>query len=140
MHGLTPTQARAPGAVLHSQPQLRFHLRVEGSKEAFVLVGFRTRVPLIYEGPNQSIEQFEQNLDKAATHRLLAISNVDPAGALSVTGNISEHRTEGSELDYWHAVATSQPAPEGFDRLDVPAGLWVVFETQGTSPKVLQYL
>ncbi|WP_129660530.1 AraC family transcriptional regulator [Rothia uropygialis] len=149
VHGLTPTQARAPGAVLHSQPQLRFHLRVEGSndmqhrivnKEAFGLVGFRTRVPLIYEGPNQAIEQFEQNLDKAATDRLLAISDVDPTGPLAVTDNISERRIEGSEVDYWHVVATSQPAPEGFDRLDVPAGLWVVFETQGKSPEVLQYL
>lgn len=149
LHGLTPSQARRPGAVLHSQPQLRFHLRVEGStdmkhrivdKEAFGLVGLKTRVPLVYEGPNPAIEEFDRNLDPAVVHQLAAMSDTEPTGTLAVTDNVDESRAEGSELDYWRAIATSQQAPEGFDYLPIPAGLWVIFETEGKFPEALQYL
>ncbi|WP_310208579.1 AraC family transcriptional regulator [Paenarthrobacter nitroguajacolicus] len=147
MHGLTPSEARQPGAVLHSQPQLRFHLRVEGKntmkhriedKPAFRLIGVKARVPLVHEGPNQSIIDFQRGLDPAVTQRMLGLADLDPSGPLSVTDNIDEQRTEGSELDYWHAVASSQTAPQGLDFLDVPGGLWVVFETEGKFPDVLQ--
>nr|WP_306422831.1 helix-turn-helix domain-containing protein [Paenarthrobacter aurescens] len=149
MHGLTPSEARQPGAVLHSQPQLRFHLRVEGNtdmkhriedKPAFRLIGLKARVPLVHEGPNQAIIDFQKGLDPAVTKRMLECADTDPAGPLSVTDNIDEQRTEGSGLDYWHAVASSKPAPEGFDVLEVPAGLWVVFEAEGKFPEVLQHM
>lgn len=147
MHGLTPSEARQPGAVLHSQPQLRFHLRIEGNtdmkhriedKEAFRLVGLKARVPLVHQGPNQAIIDFQRNLDPAATKRLLQVANTEPSGPLSVTDNIDDQRTEGSQLDYWHAVATTNPAPDGFDSMEVPAGLWVVFQAEGKFPDVLQ--
>jgi AraC family transcriptional regulator len=147
MHGLTPSEARQPGAVLHSQPQLRFHLRVEGNtdmkhrivdKAAFRLIGLKARVPLVHEGPNQAIIEFQRSLDPAVTKRLLEFADADPTGPLSVTDNIDERRAEGSELDYWHAVASSKPPQEGFHTLEVPAGLWVVFETEGKFPDVLQ--
>lgn len=147
MHGLTPSEARRPGAVLHSQPQLRFHLRVEGNtdmkhrivdKGAFHLIGLKARVPLVHSGPNQAIIDFQRSLDPALTARLLELADTDPSGPLSVTDNINEQRTEGSELDYWHAVASTKAAPEGLDSLRVPAGQWVVFETEGKFPEVLQ--
>ncbi|ABM09912.1 AraC family transcriptional regulator [Pseudarthrobacter sp. PvP004] len=147
MHGLNPSQARLPGAVLHSQPQLRFHVRVEGNtdmkhriedKPAFRLIGLKARVPLVHEGPNHAIIEFQRGLDPAVTARMLELADADPAGPLSVTDNMEEQRTEGSELDYWHAVASTKPAPPGFDSLEVPAGLWVVFETEGKFPEVLQ--
>ena len=156
-HGLTPTEARRPGAVLRSQPKLRFHLRVEGStnmhhrivdKDAFRLVGMRTRVPVVYEGPNSAIEQFERSIDRAAVDRLSALSSAEPHGSLAVTITIDEPGTaastevnaEGSTVEYWRAVATTQPAPDGLDSLEVPAGLWVVFEAEGAFPEALQHL
>lgn len=147
MHGLSPSEARLPGAVLHSQPQLRFHRRVEGNtdmkhriedKEAFRLIGLKARVPLVYEGPNNAIIEFQRGVDPSVTKRLLELADMDPAGPVSVTDNLEEQRTEGSELDYWHAVASTQAAPEGFESLEVPAGLWVVFEAEGKFPEVLQ--
>ncbi|GAA3269486.1 helix-turn-helix domain-containing protein [Paenarthrobacter aurescens] len=147
MHGLSPSEARLPGAVLHSQPQLRFHLRVEGNTDmkhriedrpAFRLIGLKARVPLVHQGPNNAIIEFQRGLDPSVTKRLLELADMEPAGPLSVTDNIEEERTEGSELDYWHAVASTKPAPEGFESLEVPAGLWVVFEAEGKFPGVLQ--
>ncbi|MEV7663836.1 AraC family transcriptional regulator [Paenarthrobacter sp. NPDC089316] len=148
MHGLTPSEARRPGAVLHSQPQLRFHLRIEGNtdmkhrivdKAAFRLIGLKTRVPLVHEGPNQAIMDFQRSLDPTVTKQMLEWSNTDPSGPLSITDNIDEQRAEGSELDYWHAAASTETAPPaGFASLEVPAGQWVVFETEGKFPEVLQ--
>jgi len=147
MHGLSPSEARLPGAVLHSQPQLRFHLRVEGNtdmkhriedKPAFRLIGLKARVPLVHQGPNNAIIEFQRGLDPTVTKRLLEFADTDPAGPLSITDNIEEQRSEGSELDYWHAVASTQQAPEEFESLEVPAGLWVVFEAEGKFPEVLQ--
>jgi AraC family transcriptional regulator len=43
-------------------------------------------------------------------------------------------------VDYWRAAATTRPAPEGLDCLEVAAGHWVVFETEGAFPEVLQRL
>lgn len=147
MHGLTPSEARQPGAVLHSQPQLRFHVRIEGNtvmkhrivnKEAFRLIGLKVRVPLVHEGPNPAIIEFHRSIDPDATTRLMALADTEPSGLLSVTDKIDEERSEGSELDYWHAVASTQPAPEGFESLDIPACQWVVFETEGKFPDALQ--
>ena len=149
MHGLTPSQARRPGAVLHSQSQLRFHLRIEGSadmrhrivnKGAFGLIGLKARVRLIYEGPNPEIEEFERNLDPAVRPRLAELSDAEPFGLLAVTDSLEEPGTEGTELDYWRAVASSHSGPDGFDSMEVPAGLWVVFETEGKFLEALQHL
>ncbi|MGW9550215.1 AraC family transcriptional regulator [Citricoccus zhacaiensis] len=149
LHGMTPTEARRPGAVLHSQPQLRFHLTVEGTtdvkhriieKAAFTLVGVNTRVPLIHEGDNAVIADFERSIDPDLRTQLAELSDQEPAGSVAVTVNIDEARAEGSFLDYWRAVATTRPTPAGLGSLDVPAGLWVVFDTEGDFPEALQQL
>lgn len=149
LHGLTPSQARAPGARLHSQPQLRFHLRVEGSSqveyriqhtEPFTLAGYRTRVPLVHSGPNRSIEDFEKGLDKDGTARLHSLPTTAPTGPLAVTCNIDDPGAEGSMLDYWHAVATTAEVPAEFDTLSVPNEKWVVFGASGPFPEALQQL
>ncbi len=149
MHGMTPSQARRPGALLRSQPQLRFHLRIEGttdmkhrivSKDAFRLVGRKARVRIVHEGPNPDIEQFERGLDPAVRPLLEELSDTEPRGLLSVTDTIERPEEEGSEVDYWRAAATSRPAPEDLDSLEVPAGRWVVFEAEGAFPEALQRL
>ncbi|WP_404286405.1 helix-turn-helix domain-containing protein [Glutamicibacter arilaitensis] len=149
LHGLTPSQARRPGAVLHSQPRLRIHIRIEGSHEMkhrieelgeFRLVGFTTRVPLIHEGPNPHIIEFQRNLVPEQMVRLRQLADPGLPGMVSASINIEESRAEGSQLDYWQAVATSLEAPQGFETLEVRAGTWVVFEAEGKFPDVLQHL
>ena len=148
MHGLTPSRARWPGTVLHSQSQLKFHLTIEGStdvkyrivnKDAFRVVGFRARVPLVALGRNETMERFEESIDPAASEKLEGISNVDPVGILGVTAYLDE-QGEDTEVDYWHAVATTAETPEGFDSLEVPAGQWVVFTGEGVFPESMQQL
>ena len=149
LHGITPSQARRPGASLRSQPRLRFHLHVEGSTHveyqiskapAFRLAGFSTRVPLVHSGANTAIEEFEKGLDQEAKARLHSLSDREPSGPLGVSINLDDPRAEGMMLDYWHAVATTAQVPEEFESMDVPASTWVVFETQGSFPESLQQL
>ena len=108
------------------------------TKEAFRLVGLKTRVSLVHEGPNPGIEEFERSLDPAVDLVLAGLSDVEPVGPLAITDDLDDPSTEGTDLDYWHAVATTVEAPEGLEQLEVPAGSWVVFETEGPFPHALQ--
>src|SRR5699024_10805229 len=117
-HGLTPTQAREPGAMLRSQSQLKIRISIEGTynvpyrieeKPAFHLVGYNTQVPIVALGTNETIQQFEMSLDKQATTALATLSNVEPHGKLSVTEYLADDETQ---VIYWHAVATTTPPPD----------------------------
>lgn len=94
----------------------------------------------MHEGPNPAIEAFNQSVDRTALAKLKELSDVEPHGVLSVTDNISGDRSEGSELDYYLAVATTQEAPEGLASLPLPAGSWAVFSGKGPDITTIQYL
>ncbi|WP_432010662.1 AraC family transcriptional regulator [Streptomyces cucumeris] len=152
MHGIGPGEARRDGAALHSQPRMSFRLIVEGSvsmryriveKEEFRVVGRRARVPLVHEGHNTAIMDFVRGIGPETLARLEALSDQEPRGIVAVTDNLDDSRTEGTELDYYHAVVTGGGAPSGpgdLDTLAVPAGDWAVFEVSGEFPQVIQYL
>lgn len=149
VHGVGPEGARCPGVVLRSQPRLTFTITIEGSttmnyriveKDAFTLVGLRTRIPLIYEGVNPTAAEFAERISDKQWARIADLSDQEPVGALSVHDAISPSREEGTELDYYVAAARSGPVPEDLDRLDVPALRWLVLESNGAFPVALQEL
>lgn len=151
VHGVGPGEARREGAVLTSQPRMSFRLVIEGrssmeyrvvEKEAFRVVGRRARVPLVHEGVNPAIAEFLRGIPAATVERIAALSAGEPAGLLSVVDKLDPGRAEGTELDYYHAVVAAPDAelPAEFDRLDVPAGSWAVFDSTGPFPQTLQYL
>lgn len=151
MHGVGPGEARRTGAALVSQPRLTFRLTVEGSssmqyrvqdRPAFTVTGFKTRIPLIHSGPNQAIIDFVRGLDRAAVEQLEKLSGQEPHGIVAVCDDIDPSRTEGTELDYYHAVITPAPAPapEGITVLPVPPGTWAVFTASGPAPQAIQQL
>ncbi|MDA0563366.1 AraC family transcriptional regulator [Streptomonospora sp. S1-112] len=136
VHGITPGQARRTGAALVSQSRLAFRLTVEGStqmryrildKDAFALVGPRTRIPTVAEGPNPDMIAFTEAVDDATWQRLEELSDQEPRGALSVSVALEEGGDFGEEIDYYVAAATTAPTPEGMERLEVPATTWAVF-------------
>lgn len=156
VHGASPTQVRADGGPLHTQPQLRFRLTVEGStpmdarivhRPTLYLTGRSVRVPLIYDGVNPHIAEFVASIPAEESARLVSLSNMGdagPAGILAVTDSDPE-AVEGSELTYLHGVAVAAgesedevPGTGEFDVLEVPAGDWVVFRSEGPHPQALQ--
>lgn len=161
VHGVGPSQARRTGAALCSQPRMSFRLVVEGSssmryrivrKDAFQLVGPRTRIPLVHLGQNTAITQFVRGIGQRTLRALEELSDQEPPGVIAATSNIEAPRTEGSLLDYHHGVVTGAVAPEVVARIaaledrsdlavvDVPAGEWAVFQTSGQAPEAIQYL
>ncbi|MEV6374526.1 AraC family transcriptional regulator [Micromonospora musae] len=149
VHGAGPGDVRRDGGPLRAQPQLRFHLTVEGSipmdtriadRPAFRLAGHATRVPLIHHGVNPHIQQHITALPPQEHVRLKALGDTEPAGLLQVCDDVEPDAAEGSELTYLHGVALSgdTPVPDDLDAIEVPAGKWAVFRTAGPYPQALQ--
>jgi AraC family transcriptional regulator len=149
VHGVSPGDVRRDGGPLRSQPTLRFRLTVEGStmldtrltdRPAFRLVGHAARVPLIHVGANPHIQAHIASLPPTEHARLKELSSSEPAGLLQVSADVDPDYTEGSELTYLHGVAIDEEsaAPADLDVIDVPAGMWAVFRTEGAYPQTLQ--
>ncbi|MBT1676387.1 AraC family transcriptional regulator [Curtobacterium aurantiacum] len=149
VHGVSVGSVKRNGGPLRTQPQLRFRLTVEGNitmdtritdRPAFLLVGHATRVPLIHEGMNPHIQAHIGSLPAAEHARLKALSDTEPSGLLQVSADVDPDYTEGSELTYLHGVAVAGKAPMigDLDTIEVPAGTWAVFRTEGEYPAALQ--
>lgn len=149
VHGVGPSDVRRDGGPLRTQPQIRFRLTVEGNitmdtriadRPAFRLVGHAARVPLIHEGVNPHIQSHIASLPPAEHSRLKALSNTEPGGLLQVSADVDADYTEGTELTYLHGVAISDETepPDGLDVIEVLAGSWAVFRTEGEYPGALQ--
>lgn len=149
VHGVGPGDVRRDGGPLHTQSQIRFRLTIEGSitmdtriadKPAFRLIGHAARVPLIHEGVNPHIQAHIASLPVSEHARLKDLSNTEPSGLLQVSADVDPDYTEGSELTYLHGVAVtdSTEVPSDLDIIEVPAGTWAVFHTEGDYPAALQ--
>jgi len=149
VHGAGPSDVRRDGGPLRSQPQLRFHLTVEGKSPmdtriadlpAFRLIGHAARVPLIHEGPNPHIQAHIARIPTAEHARLKALGDAEPHGLLQVSADVDPDAAAGSELTYLHgvAIADGTAAPADLDVLEVPAGAWAVFRVSGDYPANLQ--
>lgn len=147
MHGITPSEARKNGHSLKAFPRMSFQLSVKGGsemnyriveKEAFSIVGFKKRVPLVFEGVNPEIAAMWQSLTPETISELKKLSNIEPSGLISASTNFSERTTENSELDHYIGAATTNKCPENLSELKVASSTWAVFEAVGPFPETLQ--
>lgn len=149
VHGVAPADVRRDGGPLRTQPQIRFHLTVEGKtpmdtrivdRPAFRLIGHATRVPLLHEGVNPHIQAHIAALPATEHDRLRALSNGEPAGLLQVSADVDPDYTEGTPLTYLHGVAVDvdDDIPGDMDVIDVDGGTWAVFRVEGEYPAALQ--
>lgn len=149
VHGVSVGDVKRTGGPLRSQPQLRFRLTVEGNitmdtritdRPAFRLVGHAIRVPLIHEGINPHIQAHIAAIPAAEHARLKALGDTEPAGLLQVSADVDPDYIEGSQLTYLHGVAVADTVRlvDDLDVVEVPAGTWVVFRTEGEYPAALQ--
>ena len=149
VHGVGLRDVRRDGGPLRTQPQIRFRLTVEGNitmdaritdRPAFRLIGHAARVPLIHEGVNPHIQAHIASLPATEHERLKGLGDTEPAGLLQVSADVDPDYTEGSELTYLHGVAVTGAAglPDDLDEIEVPAGTWAAFRTEGEYPASLQ--
>jgi AraC family transcriptional regulator len=151
MHGLTPSEARRPGAVLRSQPRVSFHLTIKGRSDMrhrlsqldhFRIAGRKTRIPIVPSGENDAISEFHATLPDDLPARLLEFADIDALpGVLFVTDDNAEDEHGDATCDYYVAVATTATdLPSDLDQLDVGASTWVTFEGDGPLPQAIQNL
>ena len=151
VHGIGPTEARRTGAVLRSQPPLRFSLSVKGTtpmqyrltdQAPFTLVGQRRTMPLVHHGPNPDMEHFRAQLGRNTLADISALSTRTPTGVLAVSTDFAENRADGSTFEFWYAAATDHPpAPDnGYETLPVPAHTWLVLSSQTAQTYDIQQL
>lgn len=148
LHGILPSEARSENIKLKAYPRMTFQLSIKGGcemnyriveKGPFKIVGFKKRVPIIFEGVNPEIVKMTKLLTPEVIKQLKAISNVEPTGIVSASAYFSEGRMEEKgELDHYIGVATSNNETVDFDVLKIDASAWAVFEAIGSFPETLQ--
>ncbi|HHV13063.1 MAG TPA: AraC family transcriptional regulator [Clostridiales bacterium] len=148
LHGILPSEARSENIQLKAYPRMSFQLSIKGGsemnyriveKKSFKLVGFKKRVPVIFEGVNPEIAKMTELLTPEVIKQLKAISDVELRGIISASTNFSEGRMEGEgELDHYIGVATSSNETADFDVLKIDSSTWAVFESIGPFPETLQ--
>ncbi|MBM7868494.1 helix-turn-helix domain-containing protein [Heliobacterium gestii] len=147
LHGVNPTEARKRDVVLKAFPPMTFQLIIKGGnemdyriveKDAFQIAGIKKRITLVYEGVNTQMNDMWSRLTEKDFIELKQLSNVEPRGVLCVSANFTEDRAEGTMLDQYIGVATTQTVPERWTVLPVDASAWAVFTAIGEFPKALQ--
>ncbi len=142
--GVSPSEAKCPGARLSLFPRLSFSLAVTGAEPLSWRIvpwggmrlvgvslpcGFPGEEPLAQMGDEgrEALHRFWGGASSAGSiEGLLALSDGSgPGGVLGV--NVSE----GGESSYRIAVASAAEAPDWADEIHVPGGTWAVFDCTG---------
>ena len=150
LHGITPTEARHPGAPLKAYPPMTFQLTVRGGnpmnyriveKDAFRIIGIMKRVPIVFHGVNPDIAAMWASLNAEMMTQLKQLSNVEPQGLISASIHFDEGRmNEQGSLDHYIGAASTLECPGHFAQLEVAASTWAVFEAVGPFPDTLQHV
>jgi AraC family transcriptional regulator len=79
------------------------------------------------------VPQMWSRLPVETMTKLQALSNLEPSGVLGVCANMRDNG-----FDYWIAAASTKECPAEFEKLDIPAAQWAVFEIVGAIPEAIQ--
>ena len=142
VHGIAPSAAKQECVRLKAFPRIRFKLVLKGDtemeyqivkKEAFRIVGFRTRIPKDQDESFRVVPEFWAETGPRLGE-LIPLMSPDMEGVLGVcTCHLEENF-------YYIAVASSEPVPAGLCEWTVPAATWAVFSGCGRLPMDIQNL
>lgn len=132
-HGITPSQAREPGASLRSFAPMHIKVTLEGGgmldyriveKASFTIVGIKRRF-----NSETSYQEIPKYWSEWAS---------DMRGLKGMFGVCMD--MEGKDFDYWIAdlYAPWKDIPEGCGTAQIPGGLWAEFTCKGPLPDSLQ--
>lgn len=144
LHGVSPSDARTPGAPLKAFPRISFQLSLKGDKEleyrivqkeAFIAVGKSIRTTA-KEGENSKvIPRFWQDSNADGTVRRIAALGTTE----DVLGICYDMQEGGDEFKYAIAVETDTAAHNGDgETIRIPAATWAVFTSVGPMPGAIQ--
>lgn len=136
MHGISPLDAKKPGAKLKAFSPISFQISIKGEsamnysiqeKESLRLVGIKEEVSTDNGQNFVRIPKMWQEVCQSGKYMdIVKLSNGKPAGIMGACANFKE-----GAFEYYIASASDQAAPEGMSELTVAEGTWVVFECLG---------
>lgn len=147
VHGIAPSAARQEGTRLKSYQPISFKITIRGEmemnyriekKESFRVVGVKLECPWTPEREEGFVEVpkfWAKHSKKGTIPKLCSQMNQEPVGILGIS--VGDWQTAGS-FDYYIAVSSSQPVPEGMFAYEVPASTWAIFECKGPMPTSIQ--
>lgn len=145
VHGVSPAAAHSEGVPLRAYLRISFKISIKGdnqmnykieTKDSFRIVGAKKHFSMDLEESFAKVPLFWQETAQAGLlPKLCSLINQPPLGVMGVTTCMN-----GSDFDYYIAVATDQPVPDGMREYEVPACTWAVFECIGPMPNSIQEL
>ena len=145
VHGVSPAAARAEGVPIKAYPRISFKLSIRGeaemtyrieNREAFRIVGAKRSYQMDVEGNFAEIPQFWGEMAQAGLiPRLCALMDGGLPGVLGICTCMS-----GREFDYYIAVTSDVPLPDGLAEYEIPACTWAIFDCIGPMPQAIQAL
>jgi AraC family transcriptional regulator len=145
VHGVSPVAARSEGASLKAYPRISFRISIRGdtemnykieTKEAFRIVGVKKHFPMDMEESFAKVPLFwQENIQAGIIPKLCKLSGNPSQGVMGVSACM-----DGKDFDYYIAVASEQPVPDGMAEYEIPACTWAIFECVGPMPEAIQTL
>lgn len=140
MHGVTPSAAREPGAMLKAYPRISFYLTLKGDKEmeykivereSFKMFGKSMKATLVDGHCFKAIPEFWKKCHEDGTcERIREIAGYPPGkeiNAKQIGSAIYGHKPDGN---FKYAIVAEHPGDvmiEPFEVLDIPKATWAVF-------------
>lgn len=144
VHGISPSEARRPGAELKAHPRISFHLSLKGDqemdyrmvkREAFDVIGKSIQVSMENGENNRRIPAFWGECHADGT--LAALAEIGPGRELLGICSMPP----GEELLTYLVAVESDPGaavPEGYVTWTVPAAAWAVLPSVGPVTPAIQ--
>ncbi|MFV0352994.1 MAG: effector binding domain-containing protein [Oscillospiraceae bacterium] len=147
VHGVAPSTARQEGIDLKAYPPISFKITIRGEaemnyriekKDAFRIIGAKLEATWTAE-KQEAFEQvpkfWGEQYQNGLIPRLCQYMDGQPEGVLGVS--VGDWQQDGT-FNYYIAVSSTQPLPEGLSEYEVPASTWAVFECRGAMPFSIQ--
>lgn len=146
-HGLSPTDARKSLKKVKSYNRLAIQVSMKGAepmkyaiveKEAFRLAGIKREYSLDNEENQKGISKLWDEVNSDGTcDELIRLNNGDLKAILGVCV-VPEERRNQNLIEYWVAAEYAGEEPDGFQKIDIPASKWAIFEVHGAMPDAIQ--
>ncbi|WP_312106145.1 AraC family transcriptional regulator [Lachnoclostridium sp.] len=140
IHGITPQEARVPGAKLKLYPRISFQISIKGAEvmkyriekmDGFCLAGISREIS-INNGENfKLIPKMWEELNSDGTCD--RIVNLNGRKEEAMYGVCYDFHFEEERFRYMIAIKPEGQMPEGYEVLEVPEFTWVKFECIGAA-------
>lgn len=132
-----------------SFPKFTFFIDIKGGismefkleqKPSFNVVGVSKRVPIQFEGVNNSIVELAQSITEQQRNEMRQLADLYPHQVLNVSFDFDEgYLEEKGSLTHMIGFATTQENTyKDLEQITIESNLWAVFPNSGPFPETLQ--